>query len=104
MSPEVSGIIVGAASIVGAGLLTWLAATLVRLWRLPKRMDRVEAISPLLLRAVMILFDVNLIEVRCQQGKSCNGDLDEAVNKMGAFRKEMDSFLSGAAISQKARQ
>ena len=101
MSPETSGVFIGAGAILLAGLLTWLGVALARLWKVPKRIDRIEAMNPMMLEALMLLFDVNVIELECQQGKECNGDLTIAVNSIKAFKDRVTKFLAAASISQK---
>ena len=94
--------------IIGAGfggVLTLLIIFAVqyrgKIGHLPKRMDRVEAMLPMMLRAFIVLYDVNLIEIECQQGKECNGDLTEAMANVEKSKSEMMDFLSSAAISRK---
>ena len=94
--------------ILGAGFggaLTLLIVFIVvftgKIGRLPKRLDRIEAMSPLMLEALLILFDVNIVELECIEGKECNGNLHEAKEKVANFKSRVSQFLTHAAISQK---
>jgi uncharacterized membrane protein YccC len=49
------GIIIGIVVTVGATLVIALAAALIRLWRSPKRLDRLEAVVPAMARGIMLL-------------------------------------------------
>ncbi len=83
------GIAIGVGSTVVTGMVLWIAAALARVWRTPKRLDRVEAILPVLLRS-------NLAMLRCQKAGTCNGDTDAAI-------RDIETLLTNAAVSQKGK-
>ena len=88
LSPETQGILIGAASIIAAGLLTTVAAQLMRLWHTPKRLDRIETLIPPLLRAIMCL-------LKNQKAGKCNGTTDATI-------EELEALLTDQSVSQKA--
>jgi hypothetical protein len=97
--------------VIGAGLggaLTLLIVFIVmftgKIGHLPKRIERIESMSPLMLEALLILFDVNIVELECIEGKECNGNLHEAKEKVSNFKNRVSVFLTNAAISQKERR
>ncbi len=90
MSPETSGILIGAASLALAGLLTWVGVHLGRLWRTPKRLDRIEGIIPVLIRGMWAILKVHI-----------NGNTDEDVSS--AF-KELTKAVTDGVVSQKEKR
>ncbi len=85
----VEGIIVGIASTIGIGILTWLCAALIRLWRTPKRIDRLEKLIPPIARGLLALLEVH-------KGEGTNGNVKEA-------HEELQGLLCNQAVSQKAQ-
>jgi len=90
MSEESSGILIGAASILAAGFLTYFTVQLARLWHTPKRLDRIETLLPPLLRAVLCL-------LKNQKEGKCNGSTDKTI-------EELDRLLTRQSVSQKAQE
>jgi hypothetical protein len=81
-----SEIAFGAGGTLGAGAAAFLFAAIIRVWKTPKRIDRLERAVPILLRSTIIL-------LRCQKN-------EPGVESVIA---EMDDFLSDASMSQKAK-
>jgi len=66
-----------------------------------KRSDRLEAGIVVLLEVVALLFDVQVVSLSCQQKQSCNGELDDAKEKLEKAREIQRKYLASAAISRK---
>jgi hypothetical protein len=98
MSPETEGILIGAGGLVLFSLLTWIGRQLMRLWGVPRRLEKIESGHPLILEGISILFDVNIIEVKCQKGERTNSDLDDAMTKMNAFKEKLSNHLTGSTV------
>jgi hypothetical protein len=92
MSQELSGILIGICSMAGATILAWIAAALVRLWRTPKRIDRLEKVVPIIGRGVWALLAIHVREH--------NGDTDPMV--INAYDECTRAFTDGV-VSQKAK-
>jgi len=101
MGPIIEGAIIGALAIVIAGLAAWTASAISRLWHLPKRIDRMEAILPLVLENQGAVLDGLASLARCIENKACNGELESLDKIIMAAKEKMRVFLSGAAISKK---
>jgi hypothetical protein len=89
MGPIIDGLI-GAGSVVLTGLVTAVAALMIRLWRTPKRVERLEVAIPVLIRAT-------LVQLRCLKAGKCNGEADETIS-------EVEAFLSNNVISVKEKK
>lgn len=83
------GIFIGAASLALAGLIAFFASTIIRLWHTPKRLDRLEAVIPVIVRSLLAI-------LRCQKAGVCNGETDGAI-------AEIEALLSNGIVSQKAK-
>ena len=81
------GIAIGVGSAILTGLIAFLAATVVRLWHTPKRLDRLEKVVPVIVRSLLAI-------LRCQKAGVCNGDTDAAIS-------EIEQLLSEGIVSQK---
>lgn len=92
MSPETEGILIGSGAIVFAGLLTYVATQLARLWRTPKRLDRLERIIPTMARGLWALLGEHVREH--------NGDTSAEI--VDAYRQLTDVVTDGV-VSQKAQ-
>ena len=90
MSPETSGILIGAASLALATLLTWIGIHLGRLWHTPKRLDRIEGIIPVLTRGMWAILKVHI-----------NGNTDKDV--ASAF-DELTKAVTNGVVSQKEKK
>lgn len=90
MSPETSGILIGAGAIILAGLLIWISSQLAHLWHTPKRLDRIEGIIPILARGVWAILKVHI-----------NGNSDGDV--VEAFR-ELSKAVTDGVVSQKEKK
>ena len=73
-----------------AGLVVFFVSSIVRLWHTPKRLDRLERIMPVTLRALLAVLS-------CQKRGTCNGETDAAI-------EEINQLLTNGAVSQKASQ
>ena len=81
---------------IGAGFggaVTLLIVAIIvfagKLGHLPKRADRLEAVIPPLLRAVLAL-------LKCQKEGKCNGDIELSIS-------ELNKLMSDGVISKKAQ-
>jgi hypothetical protein len=90
MGPIAEGIVIGIGGSLGATTLGIAGATMVRLWRTPKRVDGIERIIPPMARALLVLIRVHL-------GEKVNGE-------MKGVLKELDNVLTEGAISQKEKK
>ena len=82
--------LLGVAGTLLAGLIVFFVSSVIRLWHTPKRLDRLERITPVLLRAMLAV-------LTCQKQGTCNGKTDEAID-------EINALLTNGAVSQKANQ
>jgi len=82
------GIAIGVGSAVITGLIVFLVSALARMWHTPKRLDRIEAILPALLRAVMCV-------LKNQKEGKCNGSTQDSI-------QELNDLLTNSAVSKKA--
>ncbi len=87
MGPIAEGIVIGIGGTLGATAVGMMGATMKRLWRTPKRIDRIEKMIPPMARALLVMLRVHM-------GEDVNGD-------MKAILKELDDVLTDGAISQK---
>ena len=101
MGPVTEGILIGAGGLVAFALLSTIAALLIRMSHVPKRVDRLEAAVPIMLRGLMSILDGQIVSVACIQAKKCNGELEDLIETDRRFKQEIQDFLAGKAISQK---
>ncbi|MBZ5672307.1 MAG: hypothetical protein LAO04_21625 [Acidobacteriia bacterium] len=80
MNPVTEGIFIGVCSALLITFLTFLSASLVRMWHAPKRLDRLEKVVPVIIRSLLAI-------LRCQKAGICNGNTDDAI-------KEIEDLLS----------
>lgn len=85
----------------GSVLVAWIVIATVRAWKSPKRLDRLEASQPKELEALVLIIDILIITLKCQQGQECNGDLETAQESAETIRKGLVKFLSKQSVSQK---
>jgi len=86
----IDGIIAGIGSTVGALILVGLVALVVRQWKTPKRVDRLERIVPVLTRGVWALLGLHVQEH--------NGDVPREIQD--AYSK-LTEIVSDGIVSQK---
>lgn len=90
MNPELSGVLIGAGSIVGAAILVALAAAIIRVWRTPKRLDRLERVVPPIARGLWALLGEHV--------RDHNGDTSPEVAE--AY-KLLTEVVTESVVSQK---
>ena len=90
MGPIAEGIVIGIGGTLGASVCGMVAATMVRLWRSPKRIDRIERLIPPMARALLVILRVHM-------GEEINGEMKDIL-------KELDGVLTDGAISQKEKK
>lgn len=90
MSPEVTGILIGACSLLAAAILTALGAAIIRLWRTPKRIDRLERMIPPLTRGVWALLGEHV--------RDSNGDSSQEIKDAYAG---LTDIVTDGVVSQK---
>jgi hypothetical protein len=101
MGPIAEGIIIGMSGISMASVLALAGGSIVKLWHTPKRLDRIEAGYPLIFEGLALLLDVTALQVRCQQGSKCNGELDNANESIRTYKKKLSDHLTLSTISKK---
>ncbi len=79
--------ILGAGGTLLAGLIVFFVTSIARLWHTPKRLDRLEKIMPVTLRALLAVLS-------CQKRGVSNGETDAAI-------EEINQLLTNGAVSQK---
>jgi hypothetical protein len=87
MDSTFQGVLIGVLSTVGASILVYAVITLERLWHTPARLDRIELIVPIMIRALLAI-------LRCQKAGVCNGETDAAIS-------EIEHHLSLSTLSKK---
>jgi hypothetical protein len=90
MGPIAEGIVIGIGGTAGAAALGMLATTMRRLWKTPKRLERIERLIPPIARALLVMLRVHM-------GEEVNGDVK-------AILKELDEVLTDGAVSQKEKK
>jgi len=93
LSPNTMSFLIGAGSIATAGLITWIGIQLVRLWHLPKRVDRIERIIPPIARGIWALLGEH---VRQNDGNS-TPEIAEAYSKL-------TEVVTESVVSQKEKR
>ena len=90
MGPIGEGIIIGIGSTAGVGIITMVGTTLARVWKTPKRLDRIERLVPILLRGMWAVLKMHVDEQ--------NGSTDPDIKR--AF-SELTEIVTDGAVSQK---
>ena len=83
----IQDIIVGAGASVLGGLVVGGAVALRKLWRTPRRLDRIERLIPALLRAVQALL---IVQRDCGAG---NGAVNDSL-------EELQQLVTNGAVSR----
>lgn len=102
MLPWMSEVLSGVAGAVLIAVIMAVHRAVGRTSKVPKRVDRIESIVPLLMKGQVAQMDILLVLLKCTQGQKCNGDLEEAVDEIKKMREEHVEFLSTHAVSVKA--
>ena len=89
MGPVAEGIVIGIGGTLGATIVGMVGATMRKLWKTPKRVDRLERLLPTMARALLIL-------LRIHAGEDVNGDIKTVLN-------ELDGVLTNGSVSLKEK-
>jgi hypothetical protein len=92
MGPIEEGIVIGIGSTAGLGILTFLITALNRVWKTPKRLDRVERVLPVIARGVWALLGEHVREH--------NGDASPEITQ--AYT-ELTDVVTNGVVSQKTK-
>ena len=82
-------------------MIIWLSARMARVWKTPKRVDRLEAVQPHIMNVLDVVIEVLALDIRALQGHKINGELSEAQRKMAETREEYRKFINEAVVSKK---
>lgn len=100
MSPELIGAAWAVAVIVVGALIVYLSGHLARVWKSPKRIDRLEGNQVHMMDALDIIFDISSLNIRVLQGHKVNGELAEAEKRMATSREQYRKYLNSQSVSR----
>lgn len=86
-----NGILIGIGSTIGALVLVALAALVARQWKSPKRLDRLDAVVPMLARGILALLEFHIF-----------GDTNGSKQTMKKSWDELRTITTDKMVSQKA--
>ena len=85
-------------------LMPVLAVAVYHFLLMPARLNRLEAILPIVLEATQVVFAMQLVLARRIKNGIGSGELDDATSRIKDMKTRMERFLSGAAVSPKEKR
>ena len=81
-------------------IIVYLAGRVTKVWKSPKRLDRVEGNQVHMMNMMEVVFDISSLNIRALQGHRINGELEDAQKKMADSREDYRKYVNGQSVSR----